>query len=90
MKGFTVKKESQVFHACLFEGAFLGFEEEGFSFKEVKDIVHDLSVKGGVVRSGDQDIVHVDKDHVGVLQFKGPEDAIHYALEGGRGIALAK
>ena len=50
----------------------------------------DLSMKGGVIRSSNQNIVHVDKDHVRVLQFEGSEDAIHYALEGCWGIALTK
>ena len=52
--------------------------------------MHNLSVEGGVIRGGDQDVVHVDEDYVGVLQFEGSEDAIHYALEGCGGIALTK
>jgi hypothetical protein len=74
----------------LFEGTLLGFEEEGFSLEKVKDIVHNLSVEGRVIWSGDQDVVHVNKDHVRVLQFEGLEDAIHYSLEGRGSIALTK
>jgi hypothetical protein len=51
----------------LFEGALLGFEEEGFLFKEIEDFVYNLSMEGGVVRGGNQDVVHVDEDHVGVF-----------------------
>jgi hypothetical protein len=51
----------------LLEGAFLGFEEEGFLFEEIENIVHNLLMEGGIIWSGNQDIVHVDKDHVGVL-----------------------
>jgi hypothetical protein len=74
----------------LFEGTLLGFEEEGFSLEKVKDIVYNLSVEGGVIWSGDQDVVHVNEDHVRVLQFEGSEDAIHYSLEGCGSIALTK
>ena len=74
----------------LFKGAFLGFEEEGFSLEKVKDVVYNLLVEGRIVRSGDQDIVHVNKDHVRILQFKRSEDAIHHLLEGCWGVALAK
>ena len=66
-KGFAIKQESQVFYACLFEGTLLGLEEEGFLFEEIKNIVHDLLVEGGVVRSSNQDVVHVDEYHIGVL-----------------------
>ena len=68
----------------------MGLEEEGFLFEEIENIVHNLSVEGGVVRSSDQDIVHVNEYHIGVLQFEGSEDAIHYALEGRGSIALTK
>ena len=74
----------------LFEGAFLGFEEEGFSLEKVKDVMYNLLVEGRIVWSGDQDIVHVNKDHVRVLQFEGSEDTIHHALEGCWSIVLTK
>ena len=66
-KGLAIKQESQVFYAWLFEGALLGFEEERFLFKEVENIVYNLAVKGRVVWSCDQNVVHIDKYHVGVF-----------------------
>ena len=66
------------------------FKEKGLLFEEVEDIMHNLSVEGGVVRSGDQDVVHIDEDHIGVFEFEGSEDAVHYTLEGCRSIALPK
>ena len=87
-EGFAVKQESQVFYTCLFEGTLLGFEKEGFLFEEIEDIMHNLSMEGGVVRSSDQDVVHVDEDHIRVLEFERSEDAVHYVLEGCRGVAL--
>ena len=74
----------------LFEGTFLGFEEEGFSLEKVKDIVHNLSMEGGIIWSGDQDIIHINKDHIRVLQFERLEDAVHYTLEGCWSIALTE
>ena len=74
----------------MFEDALLGFEEEGFPFEEVKDIVYNLSMEGRVIWSGDQDVIHVNKDHVRVLQLEGSEDAVHYMLEGCGSIALTK
>jgi hypothetical protein len=74
----------------LFEGTLLGFEEEGFLLQEVKDIVDNLPVKGGVVWGSNQDVIHIDEYHIGVLQFEGSEDAIHYTLEGCRSVALTE
>ena len=51
-------------------------------FEEIENIVDNLLMEGGVIRSGDQDVIHVDEDHVGVFELKGSEDAIHYMLEG--------
>ena len=89
-EGLAVKQETQVFYMRLLKGTFLGFEEEGFLFEKVKNVVDNLSMKGGVIWSGDQDVVHVNKDHIRVLQFEGLEDAIHYTLEGCGSIALSK
>ena len=52
-KGFTVKQETQIFYACLFEDTFLRFEEEGFLFEKIKNVVDNLSMEGGVIWSGD-------------------------------------
>ena len=38
---------------CLFEGALLGFEEEGLSFEDVEDIVYNPLMEGGVIWSSD-------------------------------------
>ena len=66
-EGFAVKQESQVFYLCLFEGALLRLEKEGFSFEEIKNVMDNLPVEGRVVWSGNQDVVHVDEYHVRVF-----------------------
>ena len=87
-KGFAIEQEPQVFHPCLFKGALLGFEKEGFLFEEIENVVYYLSMEGGVIRSGDQDVVHVNENHIGVFEFKGSEDAVHHTLEGCGSITL--
>ena len=57
-------------------------------FEEIENVMYNLSVEGGVIQSGNQDVVHIDEDHIGVFELKGSEDAVHYMLEGCGSITL--
>jgi hypothetical protein len=64
---------AQVFYGGMFKFAFGGFEEETLSGQKVEDIVDDASVEGQVVVRGDEDIIHIDKQHAWVLVLQGAE-----------------
>ena len=69
MKLLTIDDHSEVLDAVLFEGALAGFEEEGVFLESIKNLVYDTAVEVIVHGHGDEDIVHIDENHLGILKF---------------------
>jgi hypothetical protein len=86
----AVDDEAEVLHLWLFEDALGRFQEVRFDFQEIEDIMDYEAVSLEITPRGNQDVVHVDKEFIGVFVDKWSEHSCHSSAEGGGGVGEAE
>ena len=78
----AVQQQPQIFDPWLFEFAFGNFEEEGFMPHGLKYFSNDLLVSLYVAGGGDKDVIHIDKEFLGIFSQEGAKYSVHCSDEG--------
>jgi hypothetical protein len=82
----SLHTNAQVVDTGLLELALGQLEEEELLLEHLKDFLYNLPVPFKVIFSGNQDIIHVDKDFSRVAIHNLGKDMVYTSLEGGQGV----